>query len=824
MVFCPNLSDGKLAKFGSFYQKTETRKKRSWAWLIWVMLLAALVYALNTRLGLTPPLGRLLSPFEGAFQICLQQANQPGIISLKGKNGPITIQLDEYLIPHIKAQSEEDLYLAQGYITALHRLWQMDFQNLASAGRLSEVIGEKTIEYDKFQRRFGLKEAARRSGQAMMAEPETRAALLAYTEGVNKAIAEWPERQMPLEFKILDYKPSMWKPEDSGLLLKRMAYTLSGLSDDKDMNQIMEKFGKSVVDQLFPNRLPEEAPIISLGTKWTFKSLPIPKVPLSLGWTDTTDTSIPDNGIPKLEDDNDVGSNNWAINGKKTRNGYPILANDPHLSMKLPSTWYIIEMEAPGYHCMGASLPGAPGIISGFNSSFSWGITNGYPDVTDWYKIFFKDNNRRQYWLDNKWAPSQLVVENIAVRGQKPIKDSIYWTHLGPVVYLKKEKPFYPWVPAGHALRWVAHDSGNELLSFLKLNKAKNIKEGRSAIQTYGSPAQNFVMADAEGNIAMFAQHGKIPLRWKEQGKFLLLGGNLEHHWQGFIPKEQLPQEENPARGYVSSANQIPTDSLYPYYLNWNYYNLERAKRINQVLDSATGVDLAAMARLQADNKNLWAEKTLAKMLQAVSGKEGKAKWAINILRKWNFYNHPAEVGPTLFEAWMKEWMRWTWQDNFGLQLRWPDKHITWQIFLEKDNSDWFDLASTKPIEKGSDLLVLALHSSLDSLAKDVGNYSAQNRKYQWGHYKGTEIGHLGMIAGLGTPPLFIGGGKGIVNATGPVNGPSWKMVVELGPQPQALGIYPGGQSGNPASPFYDNFIETWRNGQHIKLQLRPKP
>jgi penicillin amidase len=808
-----------MAQFGEFHPSTR-KPSRSWAWVFWLFILIGLVICLNIRFGLTPPLGKFLSPYEGAFQITLQDYQKPGNYSLNGKDGKIEIRLDADLIPHISAASLGDAFMAQGFISAQHRLWQMDFQNLAATGRLSEVIGEKTLELDKFQRRFGIAEAAENSGREMMRNPQTRYAIESYAAGVNVAIENWPTRQLPLEFKVLDYKPSLWKTTDPANLLKRMAFVLAGNSEDKTMNLILERFGKSVVDQLFPAFLHGEIPIITPGTPFNFKPLPIPPVPLSLGWTDTTDSSIPENIGPKLKDDDAVGSNNWAVSGQKTKSGFPILANDPHLNMKLPSTWYMAEIQAPGYHCMGASLPGAPGIISGFNEQFAWGVTNGYPDVTDWYRIEFKDQSRKFYWAEGKWMPTRIKVEKIKLRNGNMVKDTVYWTHLGPVVYKKGEKPNQDNVPEGYALRWVAHDPGNELLTFLRLNQIKSIKQVPWALKTYLSPAQNFVAADQSGNIAMFAQQGKIPLRWKDQGKFLLLAADSGHAWKGFIPKEHLPKEINPARGYVSSANQIPTDTTYPYYLNWNYYAVERGKRINQLLDSGKGFTLENMGLVQNDNFNLWAEKTLPLMLEAARNLGNKAKWMTDILQKWNLRNDPKEAGPTLFEAWFDAFMHLAWSDNFGPGMRYPDKHVTWQIFLEKDNSDWFDFSKTKELETGSKLISMALQRASDSLQKKLGTYVNDPMAYQWGNYKATQIGHLGMMAGLGTGVLFTGGGKGIVNATGPSNGQSWKMLVELGPKPRALGIYPGGQSGNPSSVYYDNFIEPWRTGQHKILKF----
>ena len=809
-----------MAKIGALHPRNKTRK-RSWAWLFWFLVVIGLITGLHFRWGLTPSLARLLSPFEGAWQLVYQDFHTPGKFELKGRDGRISIELDADLIPRIEATSIRDLFYAQGFITARHRLWQMDFQNRAAAGRLSEVVGPKTLEMDRFQRRFGITEAARRSGEKMLQDSLTRQILLAYSEGVNEAIEDWPSRQLPLEFKVLDYAPEPWIPENPALLLKLMAYTLSGHTDDRAMSLAMEKFGKSVVNQLFPERMVDEEPIIPKGTPWNFQPLPVPGVPMSLGWTDTTDEAIPLNEKPKLEDDNGIGSNNWAVAGFRSKSGYPMLANDPHLAMKLPATWYMIELKAPGFHAMGASLPGAPGIISGFNSNFAWGVTNGYPDVADWFRVSFKDKDRKQYWYNEKWQKTYKKLESIRVRGGKTVQDTVYWTDLGPVVYLKGEKPKEDFVPTGYALRWAGHDPANELKAFLRLNVCDSVSQAPAALESYASPAQNFVCADRFGHIALFAQTGKIPIRWKEQGKFLMLAGSPEQHWQGYIPYSHLPSLQDPESGFVSSANQVPTDTTYPYYLNWNYYNLERARRINQMLAGNRKLGIADMVRIQNDTRNLWAEKVLPDMLKAVSRLPDRPRWFTEALMKWNLRNDPGEIGPTLFEAWFGRWMHLAWSDDFTDGMRFPDKHVSWQIFLEKDNSSWFDIRNTKASETGSQLLAMALHQAADTLEARYGVMAQNKGAYAWGRTKATKIPHIGKMKGLGTDVLFTGGGKGIVNATSTESGQSWKMLVQLGPQPMAKMIYPGGQSGNPASPFYRHFVETWRTGGYRTLSFR---
>jgi penicillin amidase len=246
------------------------------------------------------------------------------------------------------------------------------------------------------------------------------------------------------------------------------------------------------------------------------------------------------------------------VSGKKTHSGAPILSNDPHLSLSLPSIWYVIHLQAPGVNVMGASLPGSPAVISGFNDSIAWGVTNAQRDLIDWYKIEFKDKSKREYKSDDAWKPTRQVVETFKVKGKPDFYDTITFTHHGPVMYDERFKGDNEM--KHFALRWIAHDPSEEILTFFKLNRAKNHAEYMDALNHYASPAQNFVFASVSGDIAMRIQ-GRFPVRRKEEGKYILDGTLTRNEWQAFIPNEQNVMYKNPARGFVSSANQYPVDT-----------------------------------------------------------------------------------------------------------------------------------------------------------------------------------------------------------------------------------------------------------------------
>jgi penicillin amidase len=774
-----------------------------------------LIYALNTKFGSVPPVLKFLNPFTGFWQNAERTTvNANNQISLKGTIENVDIAFDDRMIPHIFAQNDHDLYYAQGYITAVHRLWQMDFQTRFSAGRISEVVGKKAIELDRYQRRMGMVYGAEHSLKGMMADPKSKEMILAYTEGINAYIKSLSPSQLPIEYKILDFKPEAWTPIKCALLLKQMSAVLAMGSDEFYMSNIRNKFGTDVVKDLFPDYPFKEEPIIPIGTKWDFKPLPIPAAPSTTGETATA-------SIKTKQKEEGIGSNNWALSGTKTASGLPILANDPHLDLTLPSIWYQIQLHAPGINTYGVSLPGAPGVIIGFNKDIAWGVTNVAADVLDFYQIKFKDNTHKNYWYNNQWKNTSSRLETILIRGDKSITDTVIYTHHGPVVYLQKVKDFPKSknIPVGNALRWIAHDNSNELKAFYLLNRGKNYDDYRNALTFYTAPAQNFIFASAENDIAITA-NGKFPLKWKNQGKFILDGGDPKNDWQGWIPASQNPMVKNPERGFVSSANQSSTDSSYPYYINWEFSPYERGKRINDRLKAMNKATVDSVIKLQTDSYSIHAENILPTILAMVNKLELNAtqKEALMFVAEWNKYYEAKSVAASVFDIWTKRLQFDIWDDEFtiaDIPMRYPSRDRTVQLILKEPNSKWIDNINTQAKETLADLVNEAFKFSCDSLERKYGPIGKQ---WAWGNLKHTNIPHMAKIPGFGSKVLIIGGGKMTINALSESNGPSWRMVVELGKMPKGHGVFPGGQSGNPGSRFYDDMIDTWANGKLYDL------
>ena len=778
---------------------------------------ADLPYLKNiSSLNNTPSLGKLLNPF-GGFWKNAEPKNMPKItrLSLDSLDKQVDIILDDRMVPHIFAQTEKDLYFAQGYITARFRLWQMDFLSYVAAGRVSELVGTVALEYDKNQRRIGMIYAAEKAVEEIAKDPLAQKVLDAYLRGINTYIRELSPRNYPIEYKILGYEPELWTPIKVALIQKYMAQDLSFRSDDLALTKILNKYGEEVTDQLFRGYTPLQSPIIPAETPFKFKKLDIPKVPDEITYPEVNDSSIT---VLPDEYDTGLGSNNWAISAEKSKTGYPILCNDPHLGLKLPSIWFEIQLVAPKLNVYGVSLPGAPGVIIGFNRNVSWGVTNVDSDVTDWYKIQFQDEKRLAYKYDDEWREVTQRVEEIKVRNAPSIMDTVLYTHHGPVVAQKNEKEFAASrrYPTDAALRWMAHEPSNDLITFYQLNRANNYRDYRKALTHYTCPAQNFIYADNQKDIAI-TPNGKFPLKWQNQGKFVLDGSNPEHEWQGWIPPSQNPHIKNPERGFVSSANQYPVvDSIYPYYLHWDFSSHVRGSRINEQLAMMDSVGVAEMQKLQTDDIGVLARDVLPIFLENIDklSLNGDARKAYEMLEKWNYHYGAAEIAPTVFELWWNKLSKAIWEDEFGDGLMYPPKDITQKLVMRGDSISpikWFDNTQTPEEENLHNLLNQSYTQTIEELKKR----GAIGENWQWSIYRDTKITHLfSVFKAFSSSRIDAKGSKGSVNALGSTAGPSWRMIVQLGINPKAFVVYPGGQSGNPGSFYYDSFLDTWSNGK----------
>jgi penicillin G amidase len=779
-------------------------------------LMVALIYFLHQPIGGIPPMGRLFSPFEGFLQnsVSTLTATSDSQLQLEGVKEEVKVIYDENRVPHIFANNEDDLYYAQGYVIAKDRIWQMEFYTLVAAGRLTEVVGERALEYDKYNRGLGMAKAAAEIAQKLESDPVSSKILTAYTAGVNKYISTLDFKDLPVEYKILGYRPANWSNYKTILMLMNMRNTLNGGSNDYRLSNVVAKYGLETVKDLFPDYPTEESPIIPTGTKWDFTPLPV----------NTPEKIMADNGQEALafnvpEPRPQIGSNNWAVSGSKSATGQPILSNDPHLGLTLPSIWYQMQLTTPTMNVCGVALPGSPGIVIGFNKDIAWGVTNVGSDVMDFYKIKFKDNTKSQYWYEGQWKPVTKRIETYKLKSGKIVQDTILYTHHGPIIYdVEKETNFGKNAPAGHAMRWIAHETGgSDLLAFYMLNKAKNYDDYRKALATYTAPAQNFIFASNQNDIAI-TPNGKLPLKWKNQGKYILDGSMAAHDWQGWIPAEQNPTVKNPPRGFVSSANQFSTDQTYPYYLGWKFAPSGRGIRINERLTAMNMATVDSLRSIQNDNFNVSARRIMPTLISYLSTSTDKSiAPAIEVIKKWDLVNSQDAVAATIYERWIKELSYWIWNDEFSAddKMMYPSEDRTFEMLKKQTNAKWFDNTKTKDkVETINDIVLGSFKATIDTLTLKNGQMTPET--WAWAKVKNTTIKHLvPAFISFSRKGVVNGGGPGIVNATTESTGPSWRMIVQLDKDwPKGYGLYPGGQSGNPGSKYYDNMIDNWAAGK----------
>ncbi|APY09231.1 penicillin acylase family protein [Winogradskyella sp. J14-2] len=775
------------------------------------VLTIGLFFTLNTKLGSIPPIGKFLNPYSGIWQNESTESIS-GNVRIPGLKDKVTVHYDEQLIPHVFAQNESDLYKAQGYLTAKHRLWQLEFQTFAASGRLSEIIGEKALDYDRTERRRGMGYGADQAIAYMEKyDKETLGYIKDYADGVNAYISQLKPEDYPVEYKLLDYKPEAWTPKKTALLLMYMTKMLAGNDDDLEYTNALRLLGKDNFDLLFPDFFDITDPVIPKETDWSFIDVPQTPLPNSKAVLDTiTET------ISKPNPDN--GSNNWAVSGTKSATGNPILANDPHLGLNLPSIWFVMQLSTPNHNAFGATIPGALSVISGFNQYIAWGETNATRDVIDWYKVEFNED-RTKYKYDGQWKDVSIRVEDIKIRGKENYKDTVLYTHHGPVVYDKNFKSNMEL--AGYAMKWIGHEGGNNQKTFLELNKAKNYDDYVQALQYWNAPAQNFVFASTEGDIALWIQ-GKFPNKWEGQGKFLMDGSNPENDWQSYIPQQFNAHTKNPERGFVSSANQHPVDENYPYYVFNDGYETYRNRVINDYFNSKEKFSVEDFKKLHNNNYNLKASEIVPYMLKHmdISPLDEEEMSIYNAIKTWKFNNDIDEVGPSIFRQWYSKLHSLVW-DELDIEDTALDTPFSYQtIYLLKNygNHEFMDIKATKDkVETAKDLFLIAFRGAVSKLIE----IKEEKGDYKWSTYKATYAGHL-----LQALPAFsrfdipIGGDRNIVNATSENHGPSWRMIVEMSSPPKALGIYPGGQSGNPGSKYYDNFIDDWAAGKYHQLNF----
>lgn len=774
-----------------------------------------------------PAFGKLLNPFDGFWQNGEALTPMPFATLTDSVLQEVKVIYDDRRVPHIFANNARDAHWVQGYITARDRLWQMDFVTRSTAGRLSEVLGSKYVDYDKKKRRKGMVYAAQNTIKGWQKDTVHYPMLEAYTAGVNAYIHSLKRKDYPLEFKLLDYEPELWTTLKTALFSKAMGESLAGRYSDLKATNTLAKFGPKAFRFLYPESFPDDLPIVPKEVAYNFEAI-LPSEEIASPNLSQPKETLSYQELPMP--DNNLGSNNWAVARGKTAEGKPILAGDPHLQLTLPSIWYEIQIHTPESNAYGVSLPGIPGVIIGFNESIAWSQTNVGHDVADLYTITWKDSTRQAYLLDSTYIAPRKIVEKYTVReanlpfgfGEKEIIDTVRYTHWGPVIYESAD-----FSEKDLALRWLVHDEpkANELAVFSNLNKAQNYAEYADAIKGYNTPAQNFAFASKTGAIALKVQ-GMFPLKTKGQGRFVQDGSYTSNEWKGFIPEEHNPKVYNPHWGYISSANQKSTAANYPYYYNRESFEAYRGRVLQRKLFKAKNITTTDMKALQNNGYSMKAELAMPIFLSRINLEtlnDGE-KAVLELITKWDYHYDREKLAPLYFELWFEEFYKMTWDEiseaGKDAQLLYPTEWRTCFILRDVPETNYFNLLSTPKKETAWDIIELTFRKAVQRVLAEI----IKRPDLNWSNYRNTTIAHLGQIPSFSTKNVYMDGHQNTLNAVRSYAGPSWRMVVELGDTTKASVVYPGGQSGNPGSFYYDNFIDTWAEGKYYEAQFVQNP
>lgn len=750
----------------------------------------------------------------------LPRAN--GSLRLPGLHAPVQVLRDHWGVPHIYAQNNDDLFMAQGYVHAQDRLWQMEFQRRLGYGQLSELFGAQAIPADRFLRTLGFGRAAR--AQAQHLEEPAKSVIEAYVRGINYYLSRNRTR-LPIEFGILRFKPRHWESADVLVWGKMMALSLcENWTTEILRAQLVAAVGPERAAQLDP-RYPDTHPLalprgVTYSTNFGKDALQgaIDIAPFA-GNTDTAQ-----------------GSNAWAVAGSRTASGKPLLANDPHVGIQMPSIWYENHLNGGDYHVTGASFPGSPGIIIGHNEWIAWGVTNGMTDVQDVYVERFDPGNPHRYEHNGAWREADVFQEEIVVRGQaEPVIEEVRVTRHGPVISslvsgrtATRDQPYTEEL----ALRWTALESGRIVNAVARINQARDWHSFRAALADWDTPAQNFVYADIEGHVG-YALGGRLPIRAKGDGSLPVPGWNDEYDWQGTIPNDDLPHGLDLDEGQVVTANNQIADETYPYQIGAEWLSGYRAARIRELLGQTQQHSVDSFAHIQNDVRSLPGLElaALAGRLVVVTSVQQHARDALAL---WDGDITPNSIGATIYTRLREKLLDEAYAEvsgvldtvtGLGAFASLPGIGLTARALPEvlarlvNREDDWLPGDETWDV-----VLQRAWEQTVAELQIEFGDDVGQ---WQYRRFHTLTIRHpLGAVPALASVfnrgPFPTGGDADTVamgnlprrTVAGPVYvGPSYRQICDLNDWDRSQSIHPAGQSGQPGSKHYADFTKHWLAG-----------
>lgn len=731
-------------------------------------------------------------------------AQHEGRLTLSGLAAPVLIEREPLGVVHLKAQSQDDAYFALGVVHAQDRLWQMEFQRRTGAGRLSEVVGEATLPTDRFLRTWGFYRAAQSAYQSLSAEG--KAVVDAYVRGVNAYLDTNPP--LPIEFLLLGFRPEPWTGPDVMVWGKMMSFDLSGNYDTEltRYNLLAKGVSPARLSQLLPP-YPEDAATILNAADLAQAVSPaqgqLAQKLLSLS------QSLPEPLFRK------VGvaeaSNNWVVSGAKSATGKPLLANDPHLSYGVPSLWYLAHIEAPNLNVIGATVPGLPVVLLGRNERIAWGATNVGADVQDLYVL---QEAAGGYRYKGQVEPYQTLDEAIKVKGQPDQTLKVRLSRYGPVISdvvdAAGQQPL--------ALRWTSLDPQDSLLeAFFLINKAQNWEQFLAAMQRYTTPSQNFVYADVDGNIGYIAP-GKFPLRRPGHTGLVPVPGDGNWDWQGYVPFEGWPKVQNPAEGFIVTANNRVVPSSYPYQLSLEWSEPYRAQRIRQMILGKEKLTLDDMAAFQMDTFSLLF-RDFRPLLESMTPLTERAEEWKKRLLAWDGNTRATSVEASVFETWYTELSRLPTRE-VG-QAFWDEPRYLLQAVQGSDPG--CDRPETEYVENCPEYVAFALERALDRLGERIP---------PWGQLHKAVFDHPILtntpLKPVSDRQVSVGGDNYTVNVAGyngsnfqVSDGPSYRHLIDLAEMQNSRFVHPMGQSGALLAGDFANLLPLWQEGRYLPMKTQ---
>jgi len=783
--------------------------------------LAALLWVGWRGAGGFPPLGPLVDPVRGTWGLAVSaELPRYAVARIAGLDADVRVLYDDRAVPHIFARSELDAIRALGYVTARDRLFQLYLQARAGGGTLTELLGTSALELDRQVRELGMGRAAERLLALLPDTGEARRSLDAYAAGINGYLDSMPDRELPLEYRLLGARPVRWGPIRTLQVLLRMNFTLARSDVELSYLRAAAVVGDSAAAALFPLHSPIQEPIQPAPgePRRLMAVVPPPGAPdslaarLAVGLAGSVTRA---SGAEPAE----LGSNSWAVAPARSREGAALLAGDPHLDLTLPSIWYEVHLVVPGVEDVyGVTVPGLPAIAIGFNRDLAWTFTNTEADLMDrWVEEVDDPARPRRYRVDGAWLPIELRPEvYLGPRGDTLALDTLRFSHRGPM-----RRAGTRWL----SLRWTALETAGETSALHGAARARTVRGWLQRMAPYQSPPQNMLVADRSGTIGIRST-GRFPIRPGDgRGDRVHDGTTRGSDWSGNWSVAEYPQSLAPAQGYLASANQEPIDPRNgSRYLGANWPAPWRALRINQLLRGDSAVTRETMRRWQTDPGSARADAWVPYYLRAAARRPADTALAhaARLLAAWDRRYTLDNEGAALFEATVQATTGRLWDELP------PDVSPGVGAFialLDDSTNAWWDQKSTSAIERRDDILAAALDEGYTDMVHRYG--PPEFHGWAWARVHRINIRHLLGIPALSAQDLAVPGGPGTLNpssTTGGSEGSSWRMVVSLGREVRAWGTYPGGQSGNPLSRRYDDHLRQWSRGDLSELHFPRAP